>query len=86
MWIKPQNNTVSETVNLPDPPYTWKQGDVIRLDMNTNKGYVNGIETLSPIAYGSREIKLIPGTQEIALECETTVQPDVEIFYRECFK
>lgn len=86
VWIKPQNNTVSETVNLPDPPYTWKQGDVIRLDMNTNKGYVNGIETLTPIAYGSKEIKLIPGTQEIALECETTIQPSVEIFYRECFK
>lgn len=86
VWIKPQNNTVSETVNLPDPPYTWKQGDVIRLDMNTNKGYVNGIETLTPIAYGSKEIKLIPGTQEIALECETTIQPNVEIFYRECFK
>lgn len=86
VYIKPKTEKVKEVMNVPDPRYTFNAGDVIRLEMETNKAYVNGIETLSPIAFGSDTVRLKPGENEIMLDISSDVVADIDVFYRERFK
>ena len=86
VYVKAKTEQVKELVNLPDPRYVYKAGDVIRLEMSTNKAYVNGIETLSPIAYGSNNVGLKPGKNEIFLDICSDQVADVDVYYRERFK
>lgn len=86
VYIKPKTEVIKEVFNVPDPRYKFDAGDVIRLDMASNKAYVNGIETLSPIAYGSDNVRLKPGDNEIMFDVSSDVVPDVDVFYRERFK
>lgn len=86
VYIKPKTEMVKEVMNVPDPRYTFNAGDVIRLEMETNKAYVNGIETLSPIAFGSDTVRLKPGENEIMFDISSDVVPDIDVFYRERFK
>lgn len=78
--------TDKDVTNIPDPRYKFSAGDVVRLEMETNKAYVNGIETLSPISYGSDTVKLKPGKNEIMFDISSDVLPDIDVFYRERFK
>lgn len=78
--------TDKDVTNVPDPRYKFRAGDVVRLEMETNKAYVNGIETLSPISYGSDTVKLKPGQNEIMFDISSDVLPDIDVFYRERFK
>lgn len=86
VYIKPKTETFKEVFNIPDPRYKFSAGDTIRLEMETNKAYVNGIETLSPIAFGSDNVKLKPGQNEIMFDISSDVVPDIDVFYRERFK
>ena len=55
--------------------------------MNDNKAYVNGLEMLTPIAYGSSAARIAPGTHEVIVTTESTgEQPDLEVNYREVYK
>lgn len=78
--------TDKDVTNVPDPRYKFRAGDVVRLEMETNKAYVNGIETLSPISYGSDNVRLKPGENEIIFDISSDVVPDIDVFYRERFK
>lgn len=86
VYIKPKTKTFKEVFNIPDPRYKFSAGDTIRLEMETNKAYVNGIETLSPIAFGSDSVKLKTGQNEIMFDISSDVVPDIDVFYRERFK
>lgn len=86
VYIKPKTETFKEVFNIPDPQYKFSAGDTIRLEMETNKAYINGIETLSPIAFGSDNVKLKPGQNEIMFDISSDVVPDIDVFYRERFK
>ena len=86
VYIKPKTETFKEVFNIPDPRYKFNAGDTIRLEMETNKAYVNGIETLSPIAFGSDNVRLRPGQNEIMFDISSDVVPDIDVFYRERFK
>lgn len=86
VYVKPTTTTTNEIINLPDPKYKYKSGDVIRLDMATQKAYVNGIEFLSPIAYGSKPIGLKPGENELMLDVDSDIVPDVLVHFQEQFR
>lgn len=86
VYIKPTTEKVKEVVNLPDPRYVFKKGDVIRLEMATQKAFVNGIESLNPIAYGSRPIRLKPGDNEVLLDISSDLLFDVDVYYRERYR
>lgn len=84
VWVDPD---ATVDVNEPDPIHVFKAGDQIRLDMNDNKAYVNGLEMLTPIAYGSSAARIAPGTHEVIITTESTgEQPDLEVNYREVYK
>lgn len=86
VWIKPKTETVTDVVNLPDPKYTWHADDMIRIDMDDMTAELNGIEELTPIAYGSKALAVPPGEYEIAVVTSGDVPPDLTVRYRECFK
>lgn len=70
--------------NLPDPKYELKAGDILRVNMNNGKSYVNGIETNNPVAYGSKTIALKPGQTELIVTTDCVgVTPSLEVFFRE---
>lgn len=86
VWVSPKDETVSQLVNLPDPSTIIPAGETVRLEMNTGLAYRNGGESLTPIQYGSKPVKILPGEQEVILACDGEQQPDVDIYYREVFR
>lgn len=77
---------VSEVINVPDPRYKFDAGDVIRLEMATNKAYLNGVEELRPIAYGSKAVALKPGMNEIICETAGDLPADIDVYNRERYR
>lgn len=86
VWVSPKDETVTEIMNLPDPSTIIPAGETVRLEMSTGLAYRNGGESLTPIQYGSKPVKILPGEQEVILACDGEQQPDVDIYYREVFR
>ena len=80
------NDTAPDVQNLPNPKTYLSAGDVVRIDMNNNKAYVNGIESNNDVAYGSKTIKIKPGTTEVIVSSDCAgAKPTIETFFRERF-
>ena len=86
VWIEPESKEVEDFYNLPDPSTTVYKGDMVRLCMENNKGYINGIPDLTPIQYGSQSVGIPPGRHQLFFPCSGEGQPTVEIRYREVFR
>lgn len=75
-----------DAMNLPDPKYTWNDGDQLLVSMEDLEASVNGATELSPIAYGSKAISIPPGRHEVILTSNSKTQPNVEVTYREAYR
>ena len=84
VWMNPEDEY---NVNGSDPQNVFQAGDVIRLDTNDMKAYVNGLEMMTPIAYGSKATRIPPGIHEFIITTdEVGAKPSVEVSYREAWK
>lgn len=84
VWISPDDEY---NVNGVDPQHVFKPGDVVRLDMNDMKAYVNGLPMLTPVAHGSKACRIPPGVHEVIVSTEETGEkPTLEVNYRERWK
>lgn len=84
VWISPDDEF---NVNGSDPQHVFQAGDVIRLDMNDNNAYVNGLPMLTPVQRASESTVIPPGEHEFIITTDDLgTKPTLEVNYRERWK
>lgn len=89
VWVAPKTEQVKvvDVNRYRAPEHIFNTGDVVRLDMRDNTAYVNGMQSLSPIAFGSDNVGLKVGKQEILVPSDHSGSPpSVSVHYREVFR
>lgn len=85
VWVAPKTEKITNVLNVPDPSYTWRKDDMIRIDMSGVSAEVNGTEELTPIAYGSKAITIPPGKHEVIVTTSGDNPPDAVVRFREVY-
>ncbi|MFB5068282.1 MAG: distal tail protein Dit [Aerococcus sanguinicola] len=73
-------------INVPSPVIIAEAGDIVRINMDERKAYVNGRKSLNMIQHGSERVMLRPGTTELAITTDATRKPDVTVSYTEVYR